>query len=145
MRIVVDTNVVFSALLNPKSPIGEVLLNLQEEIDFYAPKFIEEEILRYKPKILIYTKLSEADLNIIYECIFNSIILVSEDLIHPANWKKAHELTKEIDEFDTPFVALSIELNAKLWTGDKKLRLGFEKHHPDLVISLEKIKEITNK
>jgi len=36
-------------------------------------------------------------------------------------------LCKDIDESDTPFVALTIELKALLWTGDKKLKEGLKK------------------
>jgi len=35
-------------------------------------------------------------------------------------------LTKNVDEFDTPFVALSLELASPLWTGDKKLIKGLK-------------------
>ncbi len=31
---------------------------------------------------------------------------------------------KDIDQFDSPFVALTIELGGTLWTGDKKLKKG---------------------
>lgn len=33
----------------------------------------------------------------------------------------------DVDAKDTPFAALAIELDAPLWTGDKKLVLGLRK------------------
>jgi predicted nucleic acid-binding protein len=35
-------------------------------------------------------------------------------------------LCKEIDEKDVLFVSLAIEINALLWTGDKKLKEGLK-------------------
>ena len=37
------------------------------------------------------------------------------------------ETEQNIDEADTPFVALTIELSAVLWTGDKRLKDGLQK------------------
>ena len=39
-----------------------------------------------------------------------------------------------MDEDDTPFVALSIELNSKLWTGDKKLAIGLQNKGSEIII-----------
>jgi predicted nucleic acid-binding protein len=36
----------------------------------------------------------------------------------------AYDLCKDIDPKDAVFVALSCELDAPLWTGDKKLKKG---------------------
>jgi predicted nucleic acid-binding protein len=41
-------------------------------------------------------------------------------------WQQANELTVDIDPFDIPFVALSIYLDAYLWTGDKSLYNGLQ-------------------
>ena len=36
--------------------------------------------------------------------------------------QQAYDLCKDVDIKDLPFVALTIELDALLWTGDKKLK-----------------------
>ena len=41
--------------------------------------------------------------------------------------QKAFDLCKNIDEKDTIYVALTLELRGGLWTGDKKLINGLEK------------------
>lgn len=51
--------------------------------------------------------------------------MIDLEFIQKSTWKKALKLTKDIDEFDTPFIAL--ELKAPLWTGDKKLIKGLSK------------------
>ena len=124
MRIVVDTNIVFSALLNANTTMGEILLTLQDKFDFFAPELLRQELERYREKLGKASKLSDQQLNEASVRLLDRLTLVSEDLIGELSWMQAHQLTKDVDENDTPFIALSIELNARLWTGDKKLTAG---------------------
>ena len=43
---------------------------------------------------------------------------------HPAGWMEAHRLCKDVDEKDTPYVALTLYLDGRLWTDDDELRLA---------------------
>ena len=134
MNVVVDTNIIFSTLLNPKSTIGEILMNIQDRCTFYAPELLIDELERYEPKIATYTKLSLHQLTQIKQMILSNLTMVSEELISERSWIKAYELTNDVDEDDTPFVALAIELNSKLWTGDKALIKGLQKKGADFLI-----------
>lgn len=49
-------------------------------------------------------------------------------------YRQAFELCRDIDPDDTPFVAFSIFMNCKLWTGDKKLITGL--NNKDFKISI---------
>lgn len=142
MNLVVDTNIVFSTLLNPNSAIGEILMNLQDEFTFYAPDLLKEELQRYSAKIATYSKLSETDLSNIQTLVLSSINFISEDLISHESWEKAFALTKNIDEDDTPFVALSIELNTKLWTGDKILLKGLTQKGSSIALTTADIRRL---
>jgi len=124
VNIVIDTNIVFSALLNANGLIGELLLNSQDEFKFYAPELMKEEILKYADKLIATSKLTNLQFEESAFRILSAIELLSEDLISQTSWTKAFELTNDVDEDDTPFVALTIELKAILWTGDKKLING---------------------
>ncbi len=124
MNIVIDTNIVFSALLNANGLIGELLLNSQDEFKFYAPELMKEEILKYADELIATSKLTNLQFEESAFRILSAIELLSEDLINQTSWSKAFELTNDVDENDTPFVALTIELKAILWTGDKKLING---------------------
>ncbi|MGK6351036.1 PIN domain-containing protein [Parapedobacter sp. DT-150] len=142
MNIVVDTNIVFSTLLNPKSSIGEILMNLQDKFIFFGPELLIDELQRYAPKIAAYTKLTPHQLTQMEQLVLSSITLVSEELISERSWTTAYELAKDIDEDDTPFVALALELNTKLWTGDKVLAKGLQKNGSDLAITTTEMKNI---
>jgi predicted nucleic acid-binding protein len=127
VNLIVDTNIVFSTLLNPYSAIGEILMNVQDEFTFFAPELLKEELKRYTPKITAYSRLDPETLANIEELVLSIINFVAEQSITDQSWIQAFALTKDIDEDDTPFIALGIELNAKLWTGDKVLSKGLAK------------------
>jgi len=50
-KIVVDSNIVFSALLNTNSRIGQILINRKDYYDFYSPEYVRFEIFNHKEKI----------------------------------------------------------------------------------------------
>ena len=51
--------------------------------------------------------------------------------------KKVFDLCRDIDEKNIPFVAVTIELDGLLWTGDKKLRNGLESKGFDSFFEIE--------
>jgi predicted nucleic acid-binding protein len=59
--------------------------------------------------------------------IINQIKFYDEDLISIGSWTEAFRLCRETDEKDTPYIALSLELNAKVWTKDNELKIGLRK------------------
>lgn len=126
MRIVVDTNIIFSAIINGSGKIGDILFNSPSNFIFFSPEFMLDEISRYTDKLI---KASNLSLNKLLESKFkvlSQIELISEEVIMKKNWMKAFKYTNDIDINDTPFVALAFELDAILWTGDKKLINGIK-------------------
>ena len=63
----------------------------------------------------------------IYQILLKRITLYKEDLIALDHRAVAYALCKDIDESDTPHVALTLELEGLLWTGDKKLKEGLRR------------------
>jgi predicted nucleic acid-binding protein len=124
MNIVVDTNIVFSAILNANGLIGDILFNSPNKFCFVSPELMIEEITRYRTKLIKASKLNNEQFEKSLFRVLSQIELISEEIINPKNWSKAYELTRNIDEDDTPFVALSLEIDGILWTGDKKLIKG---------------------
>jgi predicted nucleic acid-binding protein len=61
MKLVVDTNIIFSALLSPNGTISDLLLN-SDNFDFYSPTFLLEELENHKAKLLKLSGYSEKDL-----------------------------------------------------------------------------------
>jgi predicted nucleic acid-binding protein len=121
--VVVDSNIIFSMLLK-NNKFYNILKN--ENVKFIIPKFLFVEIFKYKEKIVKYSKLNDDEvLEILYD-ILKNITIVDEMLISNISYKKAYELVKDIDEKDIVFIALCLEFDAKLWSGDKKLINGLK-------------------
>lgn len=121
-RVVVDTNILFSALLRSRARFADVLL--RPEHTFYVCESVLVELFKHKEKILTASKLPDEDLARLYHVLLRRVNLYKEDLIPPEHWSAAWELCREIDETDTPHVALTFALDAQLWSGDKPLREG---------------------
>jgi predicted nucleic acid-binding protein len=52
VKIIVDTNIVFSAILSSRGKIGELLLNKPAEIQYLSPTFLLEELSLHTEKII---------------------------------------------------------------------------------------------
>jgi predicted nucleic acid-binding protein len=79
------------------------------------------EIFKYKQKIQDTSQLEEYLLLTQLENVISCINFIREDLIPVDLYQKALKLCKSTDEKDTPFVALTLFLEATLLTGDKRL------------------------
>jgi len=144
VKIVVDTNIIFSGLLSPNGTISDLLLNSSNTFDFYSPTYLLDELENHKKKLLKISGLSENELDFLQRKLFKKIDLIDLESIRESTWEKAIELTKNVDEFDAPFIALALEMDSPLWTGDKKLIKGLHKKGIDWILTTEIITEIRN-
>lgn len=124
MRLVVDSNIVFSTLLNPKSSIGDILFNSKETIGFYTCEYLREEIRAHKDKLINRSGYSELEFDELEFLVYKQITFFSESTIPFEYWQKAAYYVRDVDINDISFVALSLFLDIKLWTGDKALIHG---------------------
>jgi predicted nucleic acid-binding protein len=142
MKIVIDTNIIFSALLNPKSKISEIVFDFNHNLQFFAPEYCIFEINKYKDKILKYSKLSDEEVEKLKFSILKIVNFYPQYLINEINWEKAHLILKNVDEDDIPFLALSLELNCKIWTGDKAFIKCLNSFEPSNYISTNNISDL---
>ena len=73
---------------------------------------------------------SKATEDEVYEVLYkilHRITFINEESISLANFIEAYKLCGNIDEKDTPFVALTLELEGELWTKDNVLKRGLIK------------------
>jgi predicted nucleic acid-binding protein len=68
---IVDSNLVFSSVLNVKNGIGQFILKSKENnISLYAPRYLEKEINRHFPKIIDRSKLNEEEIKQVIQKIY---------------------------------------------------------------------------
>lgn len=126
MKIVVDTNIVFSGILNTNSTIGKLLTHSASSFQFYTCNYLRVEIARHRAKLLKLTKLTEDELDELERLVTAKLTFINEELLPEKLLIKTEQLLKDIDTDDTPFVALAKHLKGKLWTGDKPLYEGLK-------------------
>jgi predicted nucleic acid-binding protein len=56
--------------------------------------------------------------------LIRALDVYKEDLLSPEVRKKAYRLFRDIDETDAPHVAITLDIDGVLWTGDERLRAG---------------------
>ena len=145
MKIVVDTNIVFSAILNSRSKIGKILINSKDHFQFYTCDFLRTELLKHRRKLLELTKLESEELEELEFIVTEKISFINEALLPAKIIVISENLLADIDLNDTPFLALSKHLKAKLWTGDKKLSLGLQRKKFKDIITTSQLSELLDK
>ncbi len=123
--IIVDSNIIFSALLTADSSFLSIISDDSKK--FASPYFLFIEMFKHKEKILKYSKIKEQDLLITLDLLLSYIRFVPIEILSKSSRAIAYDLCKDIDENDSIFVALTLEMDGHLWTGDKKLIAGLQK------------------
>lgn len=127
MKIVIDTNIIFSTLLNSSSTIGDLLFNSDKHFEFYSCGYMRYEIQKHWERLKKISKLSDEQLQVSYTQVLSKLKFINEEIIPTDTWLASEQITKDIDIDDTDFVALTIFLKATLWTGDKVLYNGLKR------------------
>jgi predicted nucleic acid-binding protein len=127
MKIVVDTNIIFSALLNSNSTIGDLLFNSDKHFEFYSCNYLRYEIQKHWERLKKISKLSDQQLTVSYTLVLSKLKFINEEIIPDETWIASEQIAKGIDIDEIDFVALTKFLKATLWTGDKVLYNGLKK------------------
>lgn len=139
---IVDSNVVFSAILNIDNKMGQFIMSSDSNsIEFYAPDYLRVEIDRYLPKIISLSKMEEKEVRRIMNLIYARITFISDSLIPYEFYSKALKYVRDIDMDDLVFVALNEYLDTLLWTGDMKLYNGLKKKGYSKVVTFADIQK----
>ena len=124
--VVVDANIIVSALVASNRNILSKFTS-DKNISIAAPKFVIVELFKHFERIKKLSKLPENELLKILSIIVGKVKFYDEASIALGSWVEAARLCRGTDEKDVAYLALSIELNAELWTNDKKLKIGLTK------------------
>ncbi len=144
-KIIVETNIIFSSILNPDSKIGRIIIGSRTHFQFYTCDFLKAELLKHKKKILKLTHLSTNELDELEFLLTKNITFINEELIPKQIIFETEDKLTEIDLNDTPFVALTKYLNGILWTGDKQLIAGLDSKKFIEIITTNQLSQLIDK
>ncbi len=139
MRIVVDTNIAFSAILNSNSRIAGLLLQPKSKLSFYSTGQLLMEINEHRGKLKRISKYTDAELERAISIISARIRFINVGLIPKETLLKAEALVKDVDIDDVEFVALADHAKAWLWTGDQQLITGLKAKNWNRCVSTQEL------
>ncbi len=126
MKLIVDSNIIFSALLKTRNTFGQIILNSTDIFEFYSPNRMRTEIRSHWNKLKKISSLSDDQLQTSFNSLLAKISFINEELIPQKIWEDSEKILNEVDLDDIDFVALTKSIKGKLWTGDKVLYHGLK-------------------
>ncbi len=118
MKIVLDSNILFSALLR-ESTTRRVLLLIEDEL--FLPYAVFEELEEHKEELLKKSGLYEKEFNELLSMLLGRVKIVPFTELESKK-KEAILIVESIDPDDAMFIAACLSLNAVLWSEDKALK-----------------------
>ena len=125
--VVIDSNVFFSSLRTGSKARLFHFFESNTDLTFYAPNFLVVETFKHRERLRAKSKLTESEFLEVLQTIVQHLRFFNEDMISTENLIYAWRLVSDIDPKDHLFVALALELDAKLWTRDIVLKGGLMK------------------
>ena len=118
MKLVLDSNILFSALIK-KSTSRNIILS--DVFELHSPEYIFIEITKYRELLLGKSKMNPADFDALLLLLQKHIQLVPKEEYND-KMALAVDILKNIDIKDSPFLALALDLNCKIWSNDKHFK-----------------------
>ncbi len=116
MKLVVDANILFSALI--KDSVARRLL-FEEEFELYAPEYLFEEFAAHNDEILLKSKRSEGEF---WQVI--AILRTRITIIPFQAFEKFMEQAQKVspDKDDAAYFAVALAVGGSIWSNDKALK-----------------------
>ncbi|MVM39079.1 nucleotide-binding protein, PIN domain-containing protein [Spirosoma sp. HMF3257] len=121
-KVIIDHNILFAAIHTNTSYTRQRLLD--SPLAFYTPNYLIVELFKHRQRIVEKSKATEEDVLSYLNQVIQKVHFFNEELISLENFFTAYHLCKGVDENDTAYVALTLELDGELWTRDEELKAG---------------------
>jgi len=119
MNIIIDANVLFSALI--KDSITRKII-LEYDGFFLFPSYVFIELEKHKEELLEKSKMNDGEFNKLLQIILKKVLVVPNQTLLPYK-EKAFEIVKDIDPDDVLFIACALAYpNSIIWSNDKELK-----------------------
>ncbi len=119
--VVVDANIAFKALAAGRGDLRD-RLGPGASVAFFSPRFLFVELFKHKERLAKAAKVTDEELLNALHALVSRLEFVNEANIPLNTWMEEYRLCREVDEKDTPYVALTLHLDGRLWTQDGELK-----------------------
>lgn len=120
MLLVVDANIIFSALIKGGKTFDIFVLNRRlKKFDFIAPEYLMIEAEKHVDELAEKTKLSAQELEKVFGFLEKEIEFVPFEEFREL-YKKAEQISPDPD--DVQYFALALKLGSAIWSNDKVLK-----------------------
>lgn len=140
MQIVVDTNLIFSALASKNRKI--LLIIFDRSTSLYTATDLFYELFENKDKLCKASRLNEKEILDLFLKLSRRITAIAWDHLPREVIEESVRIMEGCDEKDTPFVAVALAMKAKLWTGDKRLKRCLEAKGIDICVDTAELCEL---
>src|SRR5436190_408874 len=119
--VIVDANIAFRCLQAGRGDLrGRI--GPGQHPQFFSPRFLFVELFKHKERLASAAEVSETELLEALYALVSRLEFVNEANIPVGTWVEAYRLCKGIDEKDTAYVALTLHMDGRFWTGDEQLK-----------------------
>jgi len=118
MKIVIDTNILISAIIKNGFIRNFVI---RSGLEFISPAYTLSEIEKYKEKICKKANMNTDQLVIILQYLINYIKIINP-LVYKEYLEESKEIMKSIDIKDAPFLACAMAFDAYIWSDDEHFK-----------------------
>ncbi len=124
MKLVVDTNVLISALVK-NGFTRNFLINRSILFELITPAYVFSEIEKYKSYICEKSEITEKQFYILLEKLMKYIVVINP--IHYSSFlKQADDVIGHIHKSDVVFIATALAFNCPVWSDDKHFKMQKE-------------------
>ena len=121
--VVVDANIAFKCLLSARGDLRQ-RVGPGRPPRLFSPRLLFVEVFKHKERLVRETALTEAELLEALYSLTSHLEFINEANIPLGTWVEAHRLCKDTDPDDTPYVALTLHVDGRLWTEDAEPTQG---------------------
>jgi len=119
--VVVDANIAFKTLAAHRGDLRD-RIGRATNLTFFSPRFLFVELFKHRERLARASRLSEVELVESLHTLVGRVEFVNKANIPLGTWMEAYRLCRGVDEKDTPYVALTLHLDGRLWTHDEALK-----------------------
>ncbi len=114
MKLVVDTNILISALI--RNSIARKII-FTSDFEFHVPEHAFSEIDKHRGMIISKSMLDEANYELFLNLLKSKVSIASKEITN-SKFEESKSIMDSIDKYDTVFVALALALNCSIWSND---------------------------